>query len=447
MTRKNPLATVRWRRSAAARQLAGFTLIELMVAMVIGLFLVLAMTTLLINVSRNNSEMSKTNGLIENGRFALQLLEDEVSHAGFLGGYVPEFDNLAVPDEAADNPYIPTVEGSYPSSTVPDPCRPFFPPAPPPAPPAGWPDSMKKSLIGIPVQGYEIPAAVPSPVLPVCASVVTDPKANTDVLFVRHLERAANCLPDPATGSTPSGCPVPVDNGVYFQQSRCGESMVPQGTDPDTSAYVFQGYLPDPALPTAGNATFLLRQRNCSTLAELRKFVSSLYYVRDYAVRAGDGIPTLMRSQFGPVTTSSGQVMFTFQPAQPMIEGIEGFRVEYGIDSLSDFGAAVNFAEPIRWANAETKTSPINRGDGLPDGAYVRCTAAAPCNVDQMVNTVAVRIYVLARSLEPTPGYEDKKTYNLGSTTFTPPAGDSYKRHLFVQTIRLHNVSSRRETP
>ena len=32
--------------------------------------------------------------------------------------------------------------------------------------------------------------------------------------------------------------------------------------------------------------------------AEKRKFVSNIYYIRDYAVTPGDGIPTLVRSQF-----------------------------------------------------------------------------------------------------------------------------------------------------
>ena len=37
---------------------AGFTLVEMMVAIVIGIFMVLALIALLINVNRNNSEMS-----------------------------------------------------------------------------------------------------------------------------------------------------------------------------------------------------------------------------------------------------------------------------------------------------------------------------------------------------------------------------------------------------
>jgi type IV pilus assembly protein PilW len=62
------------------------------------------------------------------------------------------------------------------------------------------------------------------------------------------------------------------------------------------------------------------------------------------------------------------------------------------------------------------------------------------------MNTVAVRIFVLVRSENKTPGYVDTKTYTLGSTTMGP-FNDGYKRHLFTQTVRLTNVSSRRETP
>jgi type IV pilus assembly protein PilW len=62
------------------------------------------------------------------------------------------------------------------------------------------------------------------------------------------------------------------------------------------------------------------------------------------------------------------------------------------------------------------------------------------------MNVVAVKLYVLVRSDVVTPGYTDEKTYNLGSTTLGP-FKDGFKRHLFTQTIRLVNVSSRRETP
>jgi type IV pilus assembly protein PilW len=69
-----------------------------------------------------------------------------------------------------------------------------------------------------------------------------------------------------------------------------------------------------------------------------------------------------------------------------------------------------------------------------------------PCTTAQLSNTVAVKLYVLARSTQSTPGYTDDKTYQLGSTTLNA-FGDQYKRHVFSTTVRLVNISGRRETP
>jgi type IV pilus assembly protein PilW len=374
--------------------------------MVIGLLIVLSLITLLINVNRNSNEMTKTNRVIENGRFALQLLQANISHAGYWGGFVPAFDNLTTTGIPSD---VPT--------SVPDPCLAFSTP---------WSAQDKSNLIGIAVQGYEIPAVVPSPTLSVCASRVTNPKANTDVLVVRHVE--------PCTSGAAAGdCAAREEDALYLQVARCGE-VVP------APAYVFNPY----ALATVA-ADFPLRNRgsDCATasFAELRKFVSNLYYVRDYAVTPGDGIPTLMRSQFD----LSGGVP-AHQAPQALIEGIEGFRVEYGVDNVSDSGAAVNFAVAINWADPSNLTSPTNRGNGIPDGNYVRCTTAVPCTVAQLMNTVAVKLYVLVRSENVSAGYIDTKTYDMGSTTLGP-FNDGFKRHVFTQTVRLTNVSSRRETP
>ncbi|MDP3620126.1 MAG: PilW family protein, partial [Ramlibacter sp.] len=336
----------------------------------------------------------------------------DVAHAGFWGGYIPKFDDLTQPDDSLSP--LPGAPDDYPSA-VPDPCLAY----------ASWDAQYKKNLVGIPVQGYEIPATVPSPTLSVCASRVVSPKASTDVLVVRHADmRDFKCVPGA------SGCDA-VDGDVHFQMDRtCGAV-------PPTTPYVLD----------ADKTQLTLLQRatassNCATteMAAYRKLVSSLYYVRNYAVTAGDGVPTLMRSQLG----SGGGV--EHKPAEPLIEGVEGFRVEFGVDSLSDSGAAVNQAAVQHWANSTNKTSPTNRGDGIPDGSYVRCTTATPCTVAQLANAVAVKIYVLIRADNITPGYTDNKTYNLGSTTLGP-FNDNYKRHLFQQTVRLQNVSSRRETP
>ena len=83
----------------------------------------------------------------------------------------------------------------------------------------------------------------------------------------------------------------------------------------------------------------------------------------------------------------------------------------------------------------------------MPDGAYIHCTTAVPCTVDQLINVSAVKLYVLVRSREESPGYTDTKTYTLGGGTTLGPFNDRYKRHLYVTTMRLPNVAGRRETP
>jgi type IV pilus assembly protein PilW len=200
-------------------------------------------------------------------------------------------------------------------------------------------------------------------------------------------------------------------------------------------------------LDNSTGTTFPLRLRNCATQAERRRFISNIYYIRDFAVTAGDGIPTLMRSTFDWNGTTVAH-----QPAVAMVEGIQGFRIELGIDDRSEAyagnptGTPVNYAQPVAWLDPNTRTTPTNRGDGAPDGAFVSCTTATPCTLGQFMNATAVKIHVLVRSREPTPGFTDTKTYQLGPTTMGP-FNDAFKRHVYTYTLRLPNISGRRQTP
>lgn len=69
---------------AACRQ-RGASLIELMVAMVIGLVILLAVSEVFVNNNRIRGEVERTGRQIESGVFALQMLEDDLSNAGFWG--------------------------------------------------------------------------------------------------------------------------------------------------------------------------------------------------------------------------------------------------------------------------------------------------------------------------------------------------------------------------
>ena len=69
--------------NARRHHYAGFSLIELMISMVLGLVVMAAVLALFLNLTRSNTELSKMNQQIENGRFAIQILQSDLEHAGF----------------------------------------------------------------------------------------------------------------------------------------------------------------------------------------------------------------------------------------------------------------------------------------------------------------------------------------------------------------------------
>jgi type II secretory pathway pseudopilin PulG len=467
-------------RLRSPRRSSGLTLIELMIAMTISLLILAALVSVFTNMSRATNEMAKTNGLIENGRFAIQLLQDDLVHAGYWGGYVPQFDNFIYTGIPGDAP-----------SAVPDPCAAY----------STWDSTYRNNVLGTAVQAYDaLPAGAG------CLAPLAQ-RANTDVLVIRHAE---TCVPGvgkcaaavagrlylqvpfcaaegnagtaqlasgntitlassaSATNNDYAGLSIHTVAGTGLGQNRTISAYnsgtkvatvsTPWVTIPDsTTTYSFDYML--------GTNTYPLHNRDCvgtgspptlplasGTVADKRRWVSNIYYISNVVNpdQPAQVIPTLVRSQLDVAGGTVAQ-----QAPQPMIDGIESFRVELGIDTLSKTAAAVDYTQAIVWANPTNQVLAINRGDGAPD-TFVRCTTAAPCTAAQLANVVAIRIYVLARSRDTTPGYTDTKTYCLGqanpngscpAANQIAAANDNYKRHVFSATVRLTNISGRRETP
>lgn len=417
-----------------------------MIALTIGLVMMVALIALFANSSRGNNELAKMNSLIENGRFAMQLLQNDLVMAGFLGTFLPDFNDL----------YLTTAPNDLPLA-LPDPCLAY----------SSWDAAYRTNLIGTPIQVYD---AVPTG----CTSVVTNRLANTDILVVRYAEPCAllwnagtsTWSPDP----TSPNCEASTDGKLYFQASL-QPVPVPTGCTAE-NRYVL------------GTSGFTLHKGNCGAYADKRKFISHIYYIRNYAVSTGDGIPTLVRADFD---LAAG--VLAHQAPTALVEGIEGFRVELGFDTLSQTSQQVDYSVQTLWDSVSTST-PTNRGDGIPDGPFARCTNAATgtpciascspsaqpttCNLStnncnattdatciakrQLMNVTATRISVLVRARERTPGYTDTKFYHLGSLSSTDlcpkllvisacTLDPGYKRHAFSTTVRLNNIAIRRETP
>jgi type IV pilus assembly protein PilW len=349
----------RSRISGAPWLQSGFSLVELMVAITIGLLILAALLALFVNITRNNNELAKVNSQIENGRFAIQVLENDVVHAGFWGP-LAYTTTLPMPDPTA----------------IPNPC----------AAVNTWDPAYKQNLLAIPVQGFANGGTLG-------ACNVAGVLASSDVLVVSH---ANTC-----TWGT-AGCDGGADTGPHIQVSACQAGLPPEAM-----------YVVDSAnFPLLDKACAPGCAPGCATKAARRKIVTNIYYLA-----TSNNLPTLMR-----VSLVNGAYT---NPPQPLIEGIEAFHVEYGIDTLGRNGLPISATNP---------------GDGSAD-SYVSC---APCTLNQLANIVAVKIYVLARNLETTLAYTDTKAYQLGGTAI-PAKNDGFKRHVFSTTVRLVNPSGRRE--
>ena len=348
---------MRARRQGAVlsrRRMAGLSLVELMIAIALGMIVMAALATIFANSSRGREELERNSRQIENGRFALQLIADDLRSAGFYG----ELD----------------VKSVAPPTALMDPCS---------VNPADWAAAFQ-----LHVQGYDNGVGFP------VDCTFTNLKPNDDIVVIR---RAAECEAGVA------GCPA-VQNGLpYIQLAKCAAEQV-------TTPYV---------LGLSGTAAFNLHLRDCATAAGMRQYFVRMYYIStDNGETPAVAVPTLKRRDF----TGAGFV------DTPLVEGIQDLNVEYGIDI---------------------------DGDGLPD-AYsadpTSYTCATGCDpLHNWMNVVTARIYVLSRAIDPSPGFTDTKTYNLGNdaagnpVTVTP--GDNYHRHVYTTLVRIVNPAQRRETP
>src|SRR5438132_3900300 len=138
------------------RREAGLSLIELMIAISIGLFLLLGLVAVFANSNRTYIDLSRASQQIENGRFAVQLLADDVSLAGFYGRYALQ---LPVP------------------GALPDPCETAT-------------MATLRTAAAMPIQGYNAPASSPI----IACLPVANHVGGTDILVVRRADSATTAI-------------------------------------------------------------------------------------------------------------------------------------------------------------------------------------------------------------------------------------------------------------
>ncbi|MES3025036.1 MAG: PilW family protein [Pseudomonadota bacterium] len=272
-------------RGARAR---GFSLAELMIAIAIGLIIMAGMTTLFVNNSAAQAEVEKVNRQIENGRFAISTLTNDVRNAGFMGEYDPS--PLATP------------------AALPDPCA----------------VSLAEVVNALPlhVQGIDGLASA-------SLSCITDAVPGTDAIVVRH---ARTCVLGAAN------CGAVDDPGPFFQASLCNSK-----TELDS------GTLSDHYALGVAAAALTLHTKNCLTLAPVRRYLTHIYYVSNNDVGT-DAIPTLKRAELE--AREDGSMGFNVVPLVEGIENLQlQYGIDNTGDGVADAYSA-NPGAVQNWRNA-----------------------------------------------------------------------------------------------
>ena len=212
----------------------GVSLVELMVAIAIGLILLSGMITLFSNSSSSITEIDKSIRQIENGRYAVELISENIRIAGYYGDLTTDGVTLVSPAICATLPNL-----------------------------LGWNNGL---------QAAPVVAVAPVPVTGLNAAdaaqltCLANYKAGTPALVLRHLE------------TVPVAAGPATDGQVYLQTSRCS-------TDPLATRFI---------VSTAA-ADFTLKDVDCLSSSKLQRYVTRLYYIATCSECGLDTIPTLKR--------------------------------------------------------------------------------------------------------------------------------------------------------
>lgn len=287
----------------------GLSLVELMIAMLVGLILVGGVVTLFIETSANIKKTEQVSALTSEGQFALSVLAHDLAMAGFWGH---AFD-------PADVDFHPSVfNDTSPGSTVGTDCG----------------AAVKVSVNGaadqnlawaynvfLPIEQYDDADGGETAVFTCLADVQT----GTDIIAIR---RVAGRSVDPSDASEHE------DDAVYLRANRTLGGLFRADV---TNLTIAANPAPGATFPTSSDTVDW----------EYRPMV---YFVRNYSRVSGDGIPTLCHKVFTAEDPNNFE-------SECIAEGVEDMQLQFGIDTDRD--GTVNYFDPDPDATEITQVAAV----------------------------------------------------------------------------------------
>lgn len=256
--------------TTAKRKQTGISIIELMVSLVIGLLVTGALVAVFSSTSRSFQDLKKSRDQIENGRFALEVLSEEIRHAGFFG----QLANFTAPAAAVDPCISPALADLF-----------------------------------YPVQVYSTSLVAKVTPLPSCLASA-EVRAGSDILVIRRTETFPLGATDIAVSDQP------------YVQSNPGQGAIQLGG----------GVAVGTTLAATGSATSIFNKDGV-TAAPIHKLNIRIYYVSPCSqttcgATGGDGVPTLKR-----IELTKGGASPVWSAPVPLVSGIELMQLDLGADT------------------------------------------------------------------------------------------------------------------
>ncbi|MGE5626307.1 MAG: PilW family protein [Bacillota bacterium] len=386
----------------------GLSLVEMMIALTIGLVILAAMTSVFVNSSHSQMASQNSAQQIENGRYALDQLTQDLHLAGYFGQYSTYSDGTTLPDPcdtSAAGLQSAVTTNAYPVQGI----------------------TALQTSSGIPTVRPDLSGTTCTTYLP-----AANLYPGSDILVVRRVDTSTTWSTT-SGGVLTQGTDKALNNEVYMQSNQVTAAIqIGNGNVITTSS-------------TADGGTATILTKGGASAAPIYKYLVHIYFVAPCSRPKGGGsvctganddggspIPTLKMLELS--LNSANTLTFN---VIPIAEGVEAFKVEYGIDNSP--------------TSSNATTGRI--GDGVPDLYIPNSTTNQPGAADYP-DAVSIRLFLVTRDSQPTQGYTDNKVYPVATSASLNgtglkygPYGDAYKRHGYDTFIRLENMSSRREIP
>lgn len=358
------------------RYIKGLTLIEVMIAMVIGLLLLSGAISLFINNKRVFQENNQNAELQDAARFAFGIINQDIRQAGFLGcrHSLADVNNIVNPTVALPINSLANIAVGGASLAV-----------------EGLEAGATQWLPGGSAQ------LIPSSSDP---TRIDQRVTGTDAIALRYLSGDSQTVGESIAATLPRPLPAffalslltlsdLIVVGELLAVADCSDTMLFQF---GTNASIVPG----------NNTSSVDLSRFYAAEARIRRYRAVRYYIG----HAQYGGPSLYR-QILVNNLNSGTNELSLE-AQELIQGVENMQIMYGVDG---------------------------DGDGVPDNYQ----SADDIVVAMWNNVVSVKIALLIRTVDENfTETEDTATYTLLNSAINPP-DLRVRRRIFTNTVQIRN--------